>query len=435
MGVVGQGGGWTVLPELITRMIRRRLVGPEQDFTFKAVQDVAPAPVEKTGLYIHIPFCKNLCPYCPYNKIGYERGLVEPYLQALLGEIELYANRLGRTEITSIYIGGGTPTNLTDELGIVLERIRERFNLTGDICVETNPRDLDREKADKLRRYGVNRISLGGQSFDDRFLDLLGRGYRAAVVERSIELALDAGFESVNLDLMFALPGQTMEDVRRDLARAVGGGVNQVTTYPLFSFPYTSVGRYRKLRKVKMPNLVVRRRMYRTIHTFFQEQGFRRVSVWGFLRGEAPRYSSVTRERYIGLGAGAGSHLPGLFYLNTFSVGEYIERCRAGKPPVALSMDFTARMGQYYWLYWRLYDTFIPKGELFTLFGEADRQLRFLLGLLFVLRMARVEEDQIALNERGSFWVHLLQNYFVLPYINRVWSAAREDPYPRRVRI
>lgn len=424
-----------MLPELATKIIRRCLVGPEQDFSFRAAQDVDLGPVQKTGLYIHIPFCKNLCPYCPYNKIGYEQRLVEPYLNALLEEIEQYYNRIGRAEITSIYIGGGTPTNLTNELGIVLNRIRKRFRVTGDICVETSPGDLDRETLGKLLQYGVNLLSLGGQSFDNRYLKLLGRSYHAAALEHSLELALNAGFKSVNLDLMFALPGQTTVEVERDLARAVCSGVDQVTTYPLFSFPYSTVGHYRKLKKVKMPNLAARRKMYRAIHGYFLEHGFRRVSVWGFLRGEAPRYSSVTRERYIGLGAGAGSHVPGIFYLNTFSVEEYIKNCQSGRLPVALSMDFTETMALYYWFYWRLYDTSIPKQQLFELFGEDNRKIKLLLRLLYGFKMAGDGRGQIVLNERGAFWLHLLQNYFALPYINKVWSAARETPYPDRVKL
>lgn len=232
---------------------------------------------------------------------------------------------------------------------------------------------------------------------------------------------------------MFALPGQTAAEVEEDLNRALLSGANQITAYPLFSFPYSTVGRYRRLKKVKMPNLAVRRKMYRTIHNFFLEHGFHRVSVWGFLQGETPRYSSVTRERYIGLGAGAGSHVPGLFYLNTFSVDRYIDSCRNGNLPVALKMNFTKMMELYYWLYWRFYDTYIPKKELFMLFGGDNRELQVLLRLLSAFKMATDEGDEIALNERGSFWLHLLQNYFVLPYINRIWTVAQKNPYPSEV--
>ena len=103
--------------------------------------------------------------------------------------------------------------------------------------------------------------------------------------------------------------------------------------------------------------------------------------------------------------------------------------------PVALSMDFTEMMALYYWLYWRLYDTSIPKEQLFTLFGEGNRELKLLLRLLYAFKMAGDGGEQIVLNERGAFWLHLMQNYFALPYINKVWSAARETPYPDRIRL
>lgn len=424
-----------LISDAATKLIRRLLVGKEQDFVFRPAHNIKPEPLKRTGLYIHIPFCKNLCPYCPYNKIVYDRRLADPYLDALLQEIEQYYNHLGRVEITSIYIGGGTPTNLIDKLGAALDRIRERFHVAGDICVETNPKDLDEQKIDLLLQYGVNLISLGGQSFDDRCLKLLGRNYSGAELNHVLEMATKAGFKSVNLDLMFTLPGQSATDIERDLNRAICSGVDQVTTYPLFTFPYSAVGRRQKIIRVRMPNLAARRRAYRAIHNFFLERGFQRVSVWGFLRSPAPRYSSVTREHYIGLGAGAGSHVPGHFYLNTFSVEDYIKACRAGRLPTALGMDFTFKMELYYWLYWRLYDTHIPKKELFALFGKDNLEIKTLLGLLFVLKMAVDEGEQIVLRERGAFWVHLLQNYFALPYINNVWSAAREVPYPPQISL
>lgn len=422
-----------MIPELATKAIRRCLVGADQEFSLRAAEEVPLNTVHKTGLYIHIPFCRNDCLYCPYNTVRYEQRLIEPYLRALLEELDQYAGRIGPAQITSVYIGGGTPTTMVNELDAVLERIRKRFRVSGDICVETNPEDLDRETVARLHQYGVDLVSLGGQSFDNRCLKLLGRSYNAAVLERALALVLNAGFQSVNLDLIFALPGQTMADLEKDLVKAAGSGVDQVTSYPLFTFPYSAVGRYRKLKKLKMPPFATRKKMYRLIHAFFLAHGFRRVSVWGFLRGEARRYSSVTRERYIGLGAGAGSYLPGVFYLNTFSVEEYISSLRAGRLPVALRMDFTEAAAAYYWLYWRLYDTSIPKKDLPGLFGADNRKLKLFLGLLRAFHLAEEEEERIVLTARGAFWLHLGQNYFALPYINRVWSAAKETPYPERI--
>jgi len=424
-----------MLTQTITKVIRRYLVGSKQDFIFKQVDDIKLPSIEKIDLYIHIPFCKNKCPYCPYNKIKYDKNLTTPYLKAILAEIEQYYNRLGRIEISSIYIGGGTPTNLIDELGVILKKIRELFIITGNICIETTPSDLNKETVSKLVSYAVNLVSLGVQSFDDKYLKLIGRNYKAIILYPVIELLLLSNFKSINLDLMFALPGQTVKEAILDSRKAISSGVNQVTFYPLFTFPYSTVGRYLNLQKVKMPNIITRKKMYYAIHDFCMDNGFNRVSVWGFKRGDVPRYSSVTRDNYIGFGAGAGSHISETFYLNTFSVKEYIKTCFNNKLPVALKMDFTDSMTKYYWLYWRFYDTYIPKKQLFKLFGKKDKNIQLLLWLTSTLKLSEEDIKNIFLSKRGAFWIHLIQNYFVLNYIDKVWSIAMKTPWPKEVKI
>ncbi len=424
-----------MLTQIITRAIRRYLVGSRQEFIFKPIDDIKLPSIEKIDMYIHIPFCKNKCPYCPYNKIMYDKKLAELYLKAILTEIEQYYNRLGRIEITSIYIGGGTPTNLIDELGVILGRIRDRFIITGNICIETTPSDLNEETVSKLVSYGVNLVSLGVQSFDDKYLQLIGRNYKASILYPVIELLSSSNFKSINIDLMFALPGQTVEEVILDLKKAISSGVNQITLYPLFTFPYSTVGKYLNLKSVKMPNIITRKSMYYAIHDFCINNGFKRVSVWGFNRGEFPRYSSVTRDNYIGFGAGAGSHISKTFYLNTFSVKEYIKTCFNEKLPVVLKMDFTDSMTRYYWLYWRFYDTYIPKGQLFELFGKNDKNIQLLLWLINILKLGEEDAENIFLSKRGAFWLHLIQNYFVLNYIDKIWSVAMKKPWPDEIRI
>ena len=424
-----------MISETATRVLRRYLLGSDYQFVFQAIDAVEFPGIDKTGLYIHIPFCKNACPYCPYNKVTYDKSLVEPYLEAMLIEIERYHAHLGGIEISSIYIGGGTPTNLIDELGVILRRIRDRFVVTGDICVETNPSDTSEETVKKLASYGVGLVSLGVQSFDDRYLQLIGRNYTADILHPTIASLLSYGFKSVNLDLMFALPGQSVEEVVSDLRKAITSGVNQVTLYPLFTFPYSAAGRYLKLKRVKMPNILTRRRMYRAIHDFCLENGFQRVSVWGFKRGDAPIYSSVTRDNYVGLGAGAGSYIPGAFYFNTFSVEEYIKTSLNDRLPVAFKMDFNESMAQYYWLYWRIYDTYIPKKRLFEIFVDKDKRIRPLLWLAGLFGLHEEDAEQICLTERGAFWLHLMQNYFALNYIDKMWSIAMKEAWPQEIEI
>jgi oxygen-independent coproporphyrinogen-3 oxidase len=200
--------------DLLTRVVRTYLTGRDSEYVFRAHSTPTFQDVYKTNLYIHIPFCKNLCPYCPYNKVEYDAKLVGPYIHALLNEIDMYHALYGSIEISSIYIGGGTPTLLTDELEIVFEQLGERFQIAGDICIETSPNDLDADKVDKLQKYQVGLISLGVQSFQDRWLRLIGRKYQASILDGVIRVLVDGNFKSINIDLLFALPGQTVNDVR-----------------------------------------------------------------------------------------------------------------------------------------------------------------------------------------------------------------------------
>ncbi|MCK4643546.1 coproporphyrinogen III oxidase family protein [bacterium] len=421
--------------ELITRSIRRYLVGPQQEFIFKRAESIDLGRIESIDLYIHIPFCKNLCPYCPYNKIKYDESYSKPYLEAILNEIEMYYEKLGAVNIDSIYIGGGTPTNLIDELGVILERVRKRFRVSGNVCIETNPNDIDQENVNKLKDFGIDLISLGVQSFDPKYLALIGRNYSVKQAYDAIDLVNRSDFKSVNIDLMFALPGQTISELRSDVNRAMSSGANQLTTYPLFTFPYTSVGKYMKLKKVHMPGIRIRRSMYRTIHTMCSDNDFGRVSVWGFKRFSAPRYSSVTRDNYIGLGAGAGSNIPGTYYMNTFSVSDYMELCAEDRFPTALKMEFSREMTAFHWFYWRLYDTRIPKEGIKGYSGKTGRKMRQMIFAMKALNMCTENDAEILLNERGAFWLHLMQNYFSLNYINKVWTVAQRIPFPKEIRI
>ena len=417
-----------------TRTIRRIAVGKEQDFTFRRREYLDIPQLSRIDLYLHIPFCKTLCPHCPYNRIKYDEALVEPYTRSVLNEIEQYFSRLGRVEISSLYIGGGTPTTMTAGLGTIIRSLREKFNITGNIGIETSPGDLNRETIKALTDMGVNMISLGVQSFDDPCLKALGRNYDSAQAHAAVDLACSAGFETVNLDLMFTLPGQRLEKVLEDMKEAIRTGADQVTVYPLFTFPYSSIGRYRRINRVKMPDFFQRRQMYKAIQNYFTRSGYHQVSVWGFEKDNLPRYSSVTRDTYIGLGAGAGSRLPNVFYFNTFSVKEYIETALSGRLPIAIAMDMTPKLQKYYWLYWRLYETCIDQRRWREEYGE-NRLTQSLFKIMEILGLSRQKENQITLTERGAFYIHLLQNYFMLGYINKVWTAAMSEPWPERIEI
>jgi oxygen-independent coproporphyrinogen-3 oxidase len=173
--------------DLITTVLRRICVGSSQDFFFKKVDynSFEISAADKINLYIHVHFCKSLCPYCPYNRIKYDEKLVKPYTKSLLKEIDLYAGKLGKIEVSSIYIGGGTPTNIVNELGIIIDKIKTVFEVSADIAIETTVSDINDYTLKKLKQYGINLVSLGVQSFSNKYLKMLGRDYDSSIIPPS----------------------------------------------------------------------------------------------------------------------------------------------------------------------------------------------------------------------------------------------------------
>jgi len=375
-----------------------------------------------------------MCPYCPYNRVLYQEEMIGPYITALLKEIEIYAQKLGRITISSVYIGGGTPTNAIDELEDVINKIKTCFNVVGDIAIETTIADINEYNVQKLKSYGINMISIGVQSFDEKYLNLLGRNYTSDMIKPALKLLKEANFDTVNIDLMFAFPGQSEKEIMDDINKANEYGIEQITAYPLFTFPYSTIGEYLKINKIKMPKFFARRKFYKLIHDYFVDNGYEMTSVWSFKKNNinGKRYSSVTREDYIGFGAGAGSRFKSQFHFNTFTIPEYEKRLLENNLPIAINMPISERLSRYYWLYWRLYDTRFSIEE----FNEySDWKMITIIKIFTILGFCHKDDKNIILNERGSFWIHLAQNYFVLNYITKVWSVMKEEPFPDRIRI
>ncbi|MBN2695190.1 radical SAM protein [bacterium] len=424
------------MKNILTKLVRDFLVGKKQKFVFSKTenQEFLNRELKLINLYIHIPFCKTLCPYCPYNRVKYEKKLIPDYFNALSKEIDLYFNKFGKIKIDSIYIGGGTPTNAIDELVTIIEKIKNLFDVVGDIAIETTVSDINDDNLSKLKKIGVNMLSVGVQSFNQKYIDFLGRKYSVSDINLAFEKIKKFNFETVNIDLIFLYPNQKKEELLSDLNSAKNLGVNQITTYPLFTFPYSTIGNYMKIKKIVMPKLLKRGVFYKTIYNYFKENQYKMVSVWSFKNSFIDqKYSSVTRDRYIGFGAGAGSRLNDIFYFNTFSIKDYVNTLlKKNRLPIAIDMKITPTLSKYYWFYWRLYETKILDSELNSF---SDWKIRAILKMLIKLKLAKKESDYTVLTEKGSFWIHLAQNYFVLDYINRVWSVMKKEAFPEKIDI
>jgi coproporphyrinogen III oxidase-like Fe-S oxidoreductase len=391
--------------------------------------------IDTLGIYLHIPFCEQICPYCPYNKELYRRDVAERYAHAVRREIDFYANIVGTKPITSFYIGGGTPTTMLHSgLADIIGYVREVLNLQCDIHMESHPNHLSADNLNTITSMGIQHLSIGVEALQDRHLKSLCRPYTVDEVKEAVGRALAQGFECVNVDVIFALPSQTYLEIEQTGHALVEMGVHQVAAYPLFRFPYTRMGQTDKASNHGIPQILRRRRMLGILESIFYEAGYERTSVWAFTRRGVPRYCSVTVPLYLGLGASGGSYLRDVFYLNTFDASAYIEALEAGRMAIALSVDLSEKMQRAGWLYWRIYETRFRKADYRERFGEdLDRAYGGYLRLLALLGFLKDDGEQIVLSDRGAFWLHACEDLFSIHYISKLWGTSRRDLWPEKV--
>lgn len=387
------------------------------------------------GLYVHIPFCRRICPFCPYNKCLYREDKADEYCKALLLELLRYKEIFSSARIDSVYFGGGTPTSVTPKLVQLINRIKGLFNIGNCIGVEAHPDDLNPENLRLLREAGVNMLSVGVQTFNSRFLKVIGRPYDGPTAVDAVRMALDAGFDTVDVDLIFALPDQELGDAVNDVAKAFELGTHQVSAYPLIIFPYTGMDSYIRRLGLRKTGMVAEKKMLDAIVDLAQKCGYKRTSIWTYTREGAPRYSSVTRERFVGIGAGASSLNSGYFYLNTFDVGQYINAVKKDLP-VSIGMKMPARLEMLYWLYWRMYDLNIPVQRFLELFHEPiKRRFSLLLAALRICGLAVLEDDSFKLTPKGAYLFHLVEKGHSWDYLCRVWARSLKEPWPGEIRF
>ena len=391
--------------------------------------------IEQLGLYLHIPFCRQICPYCPYNKELLSESAAGRYVKAVRQEIDSYASLLAGKQVTSLYIGGGTPTTMLGRgLGEILRHIHDVFQVQCAVHLESHPNDLSAGNLEAILSLGIRHLSVGVEALQDRHLRFLCRPYTVEKVREALQRSVGRGFECINADVMFALPGQTGEEIEHTGHALVEMGVDQVAAYPLFRFPYTQLGQTGKGRGVGVSETLRRRKMLRILEKIFYQAGYERTSVWAFTRRGVPRYCSVTVPLYVGLGASGASYLKDVFYLNTFRVSEYVEALENGRSAIALSVDLSERMQRAGWLYWRIYETTCRKADYQDRFGnDFDGVYGGWLKLLAMLGFLKDDGERIVLSDRGAFWLHAFEDMFSIDYVSRLWGGSGRHPWPEQV--
>jgi coproporphyrinogen III oxidase-like Fe-S oxidoreductase len=416
-------------------LLQRLVAGQGRRLRMLPYEPPFPENLKRAGLYLHVPFCKNLCPFCPYNRIEYDGGLFIQYERAVREEIELYTPYLRDCEFLSLYIGGGTPTVNLAGLLRILNHLHRKFSLSCDVCVELHPSNMDPRSLDLLKDAGVTMVSIGVESTSDPILRRIGRNHDAKTALDSLRRAGRAGFDSVNADLMFALPGQTLRDWENDLRAVIAEGVDQVSTYPLFSFPYSDLGQSQQIQEVKRPDSHLVVSMLNLSNSLLSQAGYHRCAVWSWAKPVKRKFSSITRHHYIGLGPSAASMTGSHFYVNTFDVLSYAATL-PGRRPIALSMPVVQRLEMAYWLYWRIYELKIHEKDFQDLFGtetSLDSTFSKVIRPLVLAGMMEKTNGAYHVTDSGAYWIHRLQNEYSLNYINRLWGTCRRTPWPLEV--
>ena len=406
----------------LTRSTRRFIFTSEYD------QRLSFRDCPNLGLYVHIPFCKSICNFCPYCKTTYSEGLCSRYIDALIREIHMTGEQacLGKT-VTSLYFGGGTPALVADRMKEIVEAIRQHFFITEGIGVELHPDNVTVPVLQTLKEAGVTRISIGIQSFQKKYQDILGR--RAMDISALFLALKTVDFETVSMDFIFALPGQTFEDLRTDIDMAFENGANHIAIYPFIDFTFTTspVGAMHKKEK---------RWLLDEITKYCLDKGCIRTSIWTFSSEKHAGYSSMTRDNFLGFGCSATTLLRKQFKINTFSVEEYCRRIDKGQLPTSLTLRFSLRQRMVYYLFWTAYSTKINPADFEGFFGvPLEKMYGLELNLAKLLGFVTKQGGVYRMTLKGAFYYHYYENFYTLSYIDKMWGIMRKDAFPPRIEL
>ncbi|WP_017771223.1 radical SAM family heme chaperone HemW [Streptococcus agalactiae] len=285
-----------------------------------------------TSAYVHIPFCTQICYYCDFSKVFIKNQPVDAYLQALIREFRSY----DITELRTLYIGGGTPTSISAvQLDYLLTELSRDLNLNTleEFTIEANPGDLTVDKIEVLQKSAVNRVSLGVQTFNDKHLKRIGRSHNEAQIYSTIDALKTAGFQNISIDLIYALPGQTMDDVRSNVAKALSLNIPHLSLYSLILEHHTAFMNKMRRGKLHLPTEDLEAEMFEYIISEMERNGFEHYEISNFTKpGFESRHNLMYWDNveYYGVGAGASGYLDGIRYRNRGPIQHYLKGVSEG---------------------------------------------------------------------------------------------------------
>ncbi len=359
------------------------------------------------SLYIHIPFCRTLCPFCCFNRYLFKEDKARQYFRHLRRELDLYIEK--GFAFSDFYFGGGTPTILMDELVGFIDYLKTNFDVKR-ISLETTPREINRENIARLKAAGINRLSIGVQSFDDGIVKAMGRPFGPSEDMKKRVLMAEGEFDTVNVDFVFNFPGQTVDQFRADVKTFKELNIDQATFYPLMASPHKKSALERRFNRV---DITEEKQFYDVILNELYADDYKASTVWCFSRGERMIDEYIIDfDDYIGIGAGSVSIVGGNFYVNTFSLDRYGELLSRDTLPVVGWRKLSERENQRYYLLTKLFGMELDTDRFAQRFGaSSEKKLGSELLFLKLFNLVR-GKDKIRVTGKGMYPVSVMMREF-----------------------
>ncbi len=294
------------------------------------------------GIYIHIPFCNIKCPYCDFvSFINEDEQLYKRYVNAILKELSFYQNE--NFNVHTVYFGGGTPSVLKPELiDKIISYIKNQFDTikNPEITMEINPKTYKENDFYEIANYGVNRISIGSQSFLRKNLQSLGRDHQPIDVLKTVEYTLKSGINNISLDMIYGISGQTLNDLQKDLEIYTSLPIKHISAYMLTAYEDTPLGKMVEKQEYQMPDEDITTLMFEKINNYFESKGFFRYELSNWAKSDfESRHNLLYWEdgQFLGVGLSAWSYIGNKRFGNVKNINEYLKRVENDKRPVEYS--------------------------------------------------------------------------------------------------
>ena len=374
------------------------------------------------GLYIHIPYCIHKCGYCDFNSHPIKQDEMDHYIDALVVEMKHYAKIYTNTNIIkTIFLGGGTPTTLNPfQLERILKECVNEFTIASnaEITIEANPATVGIELMKSIRTMGYNRISIGVQSFDKAELKLLDRAHGPKEIHSTVDCARKAGFDNLSLDLMFAVPNQSLSSWENNLNKALEKNPEHLSTYNLTIEQGTAFSKLQSNGKLIMPDDDHQLELYKKTIERLTKKGFHHYEISNFAhRGKECKHNITYWENKntLGLGAGASSYMNGTRFKNINLPAHYIRQVKEKKIAVEHSetLELRQAMGETIMLGLRLLQGIsIPQFEKrFQI--SFIKLFRNIISALKEKELVIIEKDYLRLSQKGLFWADSVTLEFI----------------------